>query len=126
MPREDTRDRRNLLRSVGLAEQAIPQVRAAMSAQAAQGPVTAAEYRSAFYPDHVLEAFGVWREPGREGQYGGYCGQATWRGKDGTSATTYCGCPHFTEDGALACIKRWHEVHPRDTQLDVGRSGQEG
>ncbi len=35
------------------------------------------EYRSAAYPDHVLEEFGVWREPGREGRFGGYAGQAT-------------------------------------------------
>jgi hypothetical protein len=104
MPLEDTRAGRNLLRSVELAEQATPRVRAAMSAQAAEGPVTTVEYRSAFYPGHALEAFGGWREPGHEGQHGGYSGQATWRGKDG--------CPHFTEDGALACIKRWHEVRP--------------
>ena len=68
------------------------------------------EYRSAFYPDHVLEAFDVYRAAAATGQFGGYGGRATWRHPNGATARTYCTHLHFTEEPALACIKRWHEV----------------
>ena len=68
------------------------------------------KYRSVSYPAFELQEFGTQREPDREGRPGGWAGKAIWRGKGGTTATTFCGCPHFTEDGALACIERRHRV----------------
>lgn len=68
------------------------------------------EYRSAFYPDRALESFDVQRTAGVAGDWGGYYGRAAWRGPQGATAATYCGCLHFDPDSALSCIKRWHEV----------------
>ncbi len=70
------------------------------------------EYRSAFYPDHALESFDVQRT---SNDSGGYYGRAVWRGPQGATAATYCGCLHFDPDSALSCIKRWHEIRLPDS-----------